>query len=74
MRTRLYRSKRISEVIRELFFVGGSKSFAHSFDQAFPRFMDNNSVMVREVPVTMVALVATGVSTKIFPALWSCTQ
>lgn len=62
MRTKPYRNERIVTVIRNLFFAGGSSSYAHRYDYRFPRYRSNDGVVVREVPVPMLALVATAVS------------
>ena len=61
-RTRPYRNKRIILVIRDLFFTGGDTSFASCFGHLFPVHQDRDCVLVREVPVPMVALVSTAVS------------
>src|SRR6267154_469252 len=60
--TKLYRNNRIVTVIRNMFFVGGSLAYAHQYNHRFPKFTGSNGVEVREVPVPMVALVATAVS------------
>jgi len=62
MGLRLYRNPCILNVIRDLYFAGGNKSFAHRFRQCFLVFKDEDGVLKREVPIAMVALVATGVS------------
>lgn len=61
MRTRPYRNDRIITVIRNLYFVGGVRSFASRFGSRFPMHEEVNGVTTREVPVPMVALVATAV-------------
>ena len=49
MRTRPYRNDRIITVLRELYFTGGSTSFASRFDGHFP--IDNGtSAVTREIP------------------------
>jgi hypothetical protein len=48
-------------VIRELYFEGGVTSFARRFASRFPTHQGFNGVAVPEVPVAMVALVATAV-------------
>ncbi|SRR6266702_4597872 len=59
-----YRNERIIHVIRDLYFTGGRKSFSVQFKHLFPSSYGNDGhVMEREVPVPMVALVATAVST-----------
>lgn len=65
MRTRPYRNIRIVNVIRELFFSGGSSSFATRYRDDFPIHQGSNGVVAREVPIAMVALVATAVSVKL---------
>ena len=62
MRTRPYRNIRIINVIRDMFFTGGTMSFANCFRDKFPTHQGNDGVVSREVPVAMVALVATAVS------------
>ncbi|KAF8486413.1 hypothetical protein DFH94DRAFT_679101 [Russula ochroleuca] len=54
-----YRNSRIISVIQDLYFTGGTSSFAQRFDSLFPTDEDHNGVVMREVPVPMVALVAT---------------
>ena len=61
MRTRPYRNMRIISVIRDLYFTGGSSSFSHRCRRQFPIHEDADGNMVREVPIPMVALVATAV-------------
>ncbi|KAH8995562.1 hypothetical protein EDB86DRAFT_2829470 [Lactarius hatsudake] len=58
-RTHPYRNECIIAVIRELFFTGGKKSFASHFDHLFPVHQRLDGTSSREVPVPMVALVAT---------------
>lgn len=62
MGLRPYRNTRILDVIRDMYFTGGSKSFAHRFHNRFSVFEDENGEKKLEVPIAMVALVATGVS------------
>jgi hypothetical protein len=62
MRTKPYRNPRIIAVIRDLYFSGGIYSFAHQHRAHFPMSENELGVMVHEVPVAMVALVATAVS------------
>ena len=66
MRTKPYRNFRLIEVIRDLYFSGGFNSFANQYRPRFPRTMDKNGMPVYEVPVAMVALVATAVSAKFY--------
>lgn len=61
-RTRPYRNIRIVNVIREMFFTGGTLSFANRFRSEFPIHQGNNGSVLREVPIAMVAMVATAVS------------
>jgi Domain of unknown function (DUF6532) len=49
-------------VIRDLYFAGGNNSFALRFRELFPVHQGNDGMVLREVPVPMVALVATAVS------------
>jgi hypothetical protein len=60
MRTRPYRNERIIAVLRDLIFTGGISSFATRHESRFPRRYDGTSTIF-EVPIAMVALVATGV-------------
>lgn len=62
MRTCPYRNNRIITVIRDMFFVGGASSFAQRFQWLFPKYEVSNGEEVPEVPIPMVALVATAVS------------
>ena len=48
-------------MIRNMFFLGGSASFAQRFGAKFPRFRGPNGVVVQEIPQAMLALVATAV-------------
>jgi hypothetical protein len=61
MHSRPYRNPRIIAVIRDLYFTGGHTSFACRFRYLFPQ-MELDNVVKYEVPVPMVALVATAVS------------
>jgi hypothetical protein len=45
-----------------LYFAGGSKSFAKCYHYLFPTFEAHEGKVVHEVPIHMVALVATVVS------------
>lgn len=58
-RTKLYRNGRIISAIRHLYFTGGSSAFARRFKDKFPRITSPEGVSTREVPRTMLALVAT---------------
>ena len=68
MRTRPYRNDRIINVIRDMFFAGGATSFARRFQFLFPTFEGRNGDEKMEVPIAMVALVATAVTT--FLDIW----
>jgi hypothetical protein len=61
MRTKPYRNPRIISVIRDLYFLGGVGSFAGQFRDRFATYQGVDGVLIREVPVSMVALVATAV-------------
>ena len=62
MRTRPYRNDRIVTVIQDMFFVGGAASFARRFCYLFQTYEFAYGQEVHEVPIAMVALVATAVS------------
>jgi hypothetical protein len=62
MRLRPYRNDRIINAIRDLYFSGGHMSFASRCSSHFPSCDHCDNVTRREVPVPMVALVATAVS------------
>ena len=53
---------RIVAVLRDLFFAGGTASFAQRHHSLFPEYYNGEGVMMRQVPTAMVSLVATGVS------------
>jgi hypothetical protein len=62
-RTLPYRNVRLINVIRDMFFApGGESSFATRFRSQFEISQGNDGVVAREIPVAMVALVATAVS------------
>ena len=61
-RTVPYRNLRIITAIRKLYFIGGPRSFAGRFEYIFPSNQGLDGVVACEVPVPMVALVATAVS------------
>jgi hypothetical protein len=63
MRSRPYRNSRIINVIHSLCFTGGSTSFITRFGKDFPSVPGGDGVSVREIPISIVALVATAVST-----------
>ncbi|KAH8986506.1 hypothetical protein EDB83DRAFT_2535738 [Lactarius deliciosus] len=54
-----YRNARIITVIRDLYFTGGSTSFVSRFHHLFMSHRGEDGVEHREVPMPMVALVAT---------------
>ncbi|KAN0137996.1 hypothetical protein V8E53_004215 [Lactarius tabidus] len=58
MRLWPYRNDRIITAIRALYFAGGAKSFAKQFQYLFPTY-ETHKGEVCEVPIHMVALVAT---------------
>ncbi|KAI9448875.1 hypothetical protein BJY52DRAFT_1193093 [Lactarius psammicola] len=66
MRSRPYRNHRIITVIRDMFFTGGSTSFARQFQYLFPTYECREGVVNHEVPVPMVALVATALYATIY--------
>ena len=57
-----YQNDRIITVIRDLYFSGGTNTFASQFKDLFPIHRGINAELRREVPIPMVALVATAVS------------
>jgi hypothetical protein len=66
MRSHPYRNDHIITAIRALYFAGGAKSFAKRFRHLFPTYEVRKGEVVHEVPVHMVALVATAVSAIFF--------
>ena len=64
LRTQPYRNDRIIHMIHVLYFTGGANSFSARFNHLFPTGYGDNGhgIMKREVPIAMVALVATAVS------------
>ena len=48
-------------VIRNVFFTGGSTAFARRHDSKFPEFTSSEGVLLREVPIHLLAFVATAV-------------
>jgi hypothetical protein len=70
MGLRPYWSPRILNIIQDLYFTGGNKSFAHQFRWRFPVFKDEDGVLKHEVPIGMVALIATGVSQNPIHDVW----
>jgi hypothetical protein len=61
MRSKPYRNERIVEVLQSLFFVGGPLSYANRYAHKFPEVTGPDGVAAHEVPICMVALVATAV-------------
>ncbi|KAH8994406.1 hypothetical protein EDB86DRAFT_3078268 [Lactarius hatsudake] len=66
MRSQPYRNSRIIRVIHDLFFTGGGSSFKARFDYLFTSKSGDNGQMVHEVPIAMVALVATALYASIY--------
>ena len=65
MHTRPYWNIRIIGVIQDLYFMGGNNSFAHWYRACFLTF-ENEQGVVQEVPLVMVAMVATAVSASFY--------
>jgi hypothetical protein len=61
MRSKPYRNERIVQVLRTFFFIGGTSSYARRYEHKFKVFTGSDGVALREVPIHMVALVATAV-------------
>jgi len=61
-RLRPYQNTRIIQAIHKLYFEGGARSFANQFSEVFRSSNGLDGVAAHEVPIPMVALVATGVS------------
>jgi len=63
-RQQRYRNHRLIAIMKELYFtstgVGGTSSFVQRFKDKFPTHMGPDGFIVPEVPIAMVALVATG--------------
>jgi hypothetical protein len=57
-----YQNDQVTRVIRDLYFTGGTNSFANQFRDLFPIHRGDNGQLSREVPIPMVALIATVVS------------
>ncbi|KAI9437035.1 hypothetical protein H4582DRAFT_2078108 [Lactarius indigo] len=55
--TRPYQNDRIILVIQDLYFAGGTSSFATHFEDQFPTHQGPNGVISQEVLILMVALV-----------------
>jgi hypothetical protein len=72
MRTKPYRNSRIISVIYDLYFMGGVGSFAERFDSRFTIPQGPDGFSTREVPVSMVALVATAVRLEFCNFIVSC--
>ena len=63
MCSRPYRNDRIISALRNLYFTGGTNSFAQRFMYLFPTYeLREGGDLKQEVPIHMVALVATAVS------------
>ncbi|KAF8262256.1 hypothetical protein EI94DRAFT_1603030, partial [Lactarius quietus] len=65
MHSRPYCNEHIINVIRDMYFTGGAASFSKKFDYLFPMFEGREGEMY-EVPVPMVALVATALYATIY--------
>jgi uncharacterized protein DUF6532 len=63
MWTQPYHNAHITTVIHDLFFNGGMSSLAYRFRDQFPTHINNVGEELHEVPIAMVALVTTAVST-----------
>ncbi len=61
-----YRNEQIITIIRDMYFSGGSKSFAVVNDHCFPTHPGLDGRSHNEVPIPMVALVVTAVSEVLF--------
>jgi hypothetical protein len=57
-----YQNMQIINVIRDLYFIGGNKSFAHQFECCFSIFEDEDGEKRCKVSIGMVVLIATRVS------------
>ena len=63
MRSRPYQNNRIISMLQMLYFTGGANSFARRFQYLFLTYeLREGADMKPEVPIPMVALVATAVS------------
>jgi len=56
--------------MQDLYFTGGRSSFAAQFDYRFPTHAGVDGKLHKQIPVAMVALVATAIS----DALLYCVQ
>jgi hypothetical protein len=66
LRSRPYRNDRIISVIQDLYFAGGSSSFATRYDLLFTHHSPDGNSVHREVPYIMVSLVSTAVGYYLF--------
>ena len=57
-----YRNEHIIATIWDLYFTGGSNTFARRFLYLFPTYKGGKGEISQEVPILMVALIATAVS------------
>ena len=57
-----YQNECIIAAIQDLYFTGGSNTFARRFVYLFPTYEGGKGEISREVPIPMVALIATAVS------------
>jgi len=75
IRSKPYRNSRIITVIRDVCFTGGGSSLANRYHARFPSFQGDNGLVVPEVPIALVALVATAVRAIFFTwLLCTCTN
>ena len=61
MRTQRYRNGRLISVLKDLYNAGGDCPFVQRFSDRFPTHEGLDGSTIREAPIAMVALVATGV-------------
>ncbi|KAN0107248.1 hypothetical protein V8E52_010357 [Russula decolorans] len=66
LRAQPYRNERIISVICDLYFSGGTTSFAARFSHCFPTHPGHDGEPRNEVPVAMVALVATALYASLY--------
>ncbi|KAH9012014.1 hypothetical protein EDB84DRAFT_1569409 [Lactarius hengduanensis] len=64
--TRPYWNDQIISTIQDLYFTGGSSSLATHFEDQFPTHQGTNGKISQEVPISMVALVATALYATLF--------
>ena len=67
-----YQNEQIISALQNLYFTGGTNSFARRFMYLFPTYeLCEGGDLKQEVPIPMVALVTTAVSVLVF---WSYSQ